>query len=139
MYTTSYFCASNLNQFMMYWKIQELELDDGPACFHIDDIEEHSYNCSPSQYQTMNPVFMPSYFSLMLYMNHTDMWKISRPMTYELISLDDKIIYSTRRTQHTHSGTWSPLRTGFIPINNNHHQQSNSCSPSLSFFLLLCH
>ena len=113
--------------------IQELELDDGPARFHIDDIEEHSDNRSPSQHQTTDPVFMPSYFSSMLYMNHTDMWKISRPMTHELVSPDDEIIHWTGRTQHTHSGAWSPSRTGFIPIDNNHHKQSNSCSPSLSF------
>ena len=133
MYTTSYLCASDLNRFMMRRTIQELELDDGPARFHIDDIEEHSDNRPPSQHQTTDPVFMPSYFSSMLYMNHTDMWKISRPMTHELVSPDDEIIHSTGRTQHTHSGAWSPSRTGFIPINNNHHQQSNSCSPSLSF------
>jgi len=69
----------------------------------------------------------------MLYMNHTDMWKISRPMTHKLISPDNEIIHSTGRTQHTHSGAWSPSGTGFIPIDNNHHQQSNSCSLSLSF------
>ena len=129
MYTTSYLCASDLNRFMMRRTIQELELDDGPARFHIDDIEEHSDNRPPSQHQTTDPVFMPSYFSSMLYMNHTDMWKISRPMTHELVSPDDEIIWSTRRTQHTRSGAWST----FIPIDNNHHQQSNSCSPSLSF------
>ena len=139
MYMTSYLCISDLNQFMMCQTIQELELNDGPACFHIDDIKEHSYNRSPSQHQTTDPVFMLSYFSLMLYMNHTDMWKISRPITHKLISLDNKIIHSTGRTQHTHSGTWSSSRTGFIPINNNHHQQSNSCSPSLSFSSFLCH
>ena len=104
MYTTSYLCASDLNRFMMRRTIQELELDDGPARFHIDDIEEHSDNRSPSQHQTMDPVFMPSYFSSMLSMNHADMWKISRPMTHELASPDDEIIWSTRRTQHTRSG-----------------------------------
>ena len=129
MYTTSYLCASDLNRFMTRWTIQELELDHGPARFHIDDIEEHSDNRSPSQHQTTDPVFMPSYFSSMLYMNHTDMWKISRPMTHELVSPDDEIIWSTRRTQHTRSGAWST----FIPIDNNHHQQSNSCSPLLLF------
>ena len=129
MYMTSYLCTSDLNRFMMRWTIQELELDDGPARFHIDDIEEHSNNRPPSQHQMTDPLFMPSYFSSMLYMNHTDMWKISRPMTHELVSPDDEIIWLTGRTQHTHSGAWSP----FIPIDNNHHQQSNSCSPSLSF------
>ena len=133
MYTTSYLCASDLNRFMMRRTIQELELDHGPACFRIGDIEEHSDNRSPSQHQTTDPVFMPSCFSSMLHMNHTDMWKISRPMTHELVSPDDEIIHSTGRTQHTHSGAWSPSRTGFIPINNNCHQQSNPCSPSLSF------
>ena len=102
-----------------------------PARFHIDDIEEHSDNCLPSQHQTMDPVSMPSYFSSMLYMNHTGMWKISRPITHELISPDDEIIWLTRRTQHTCSGAWLT----FIPIDNNYHRQSNSCSPSLSFSL----
>ena len=133
MYTTSYLCASDLNRFMTRWTIQELELDDGPARFHIDDIEEHSDNRSPSQHQITYPVFIPSCFSSMLHMNHTDMWKISRPMTHELVSPDDEIIHSTGRTQYTHSGAWSPLRTGCIPIDNNRHQQSNPCSPSLSF------
>ena len=133
MYTTSYLCASDLNRFMMRRTIQELELDHGPACFRIGDIEEHSDNRSPSQHQTTDPVFIPSCFSSMLHMNHTDMWKISRPMTHELVSPDDEIIHSNGRTQYTHSGAWSPLRTGCIPIDNNRHQQSNPCSPSLSF------
>ena len=76
---------------------------------------------------------MPSYFSSMLHMNYTDVWRVLRPRTHELVSPDDEIIHSTGRTQHTHSGAWSPLRTGSVPIYNNHHWQPNPCSPSLSF------
>jgi len=132
MYTTNYLCASDLNQFMTRWTIQELELDDEPARFYINDIEEHGDGRSPSPHQMMGPAFMPSYFSSMLYMNHTDMWKISRPMTHELVSPDDEIIHSTGRTQHTRSGCWSPSSTASIPVHNNHYRPSNPCSPSLS-------
>jgi len=132
MYMTNYLCASDLDQFMTRRTIQELELDNEPARFYIDDIEEHGGSCSPSQHQTTGPAFMPSYFSSMLYMNHTDMWKISRPMTHELVSPDDEIIHSTGRTQHTRRGCWSPSSTASIPIYNNHHRSSNPCSPSPS-------
>ena len=133
MYTTSYLCASDLNRFMTRRTIQELELDDEPAHFYIDDIEEHGDNRSPNQHQMTGPLFMPSYFSSMLHMNYTDVWRVLRPRTHELVSPDDEIIHSTGRTQHTHSGAWSPLRTGSVPIYNNHHWQPNPCSPSLSF------
>jgi len=132
MYMTSYLCASDLNRFMTRRMIQELELNNEPTRFYIDGIEEHGSNCSPGQHQTTDRLFMPSYFSSMLYMNHNDMWKISRPMTHELVSPDDEIIHSTGRTQHTRSSCWSPSRITSIPIYNNHHRSSNTCPPSLS-------
>jgi len=100
-----------INQFTPHWTIHELGLDDGKTGFYIDTID-NGHNISPGQYQMAARVFMPSYFSSM---NHTDMWKILRPMTHELVSLDDEIIHMTGRTQHTNSGCWSPSTTTPIP------------------------
>ena len=63
-------------------------------------------------------------------MNHTDMWKILRPMTHELVSLDDEIIHMTGRTQHTNSGCWSPSTTTPIPAYYNNQWSSDFYHPS---------
>jgi len=137
MYATSFLCASDLNQFMPRQIIHELELDDGPAQFSIDNIDEHAdehnHPVSPGQHSETASVFMPLYFSSMLHVSHIDMWKASRPMTHELVSPDDEIVHSTGRTQHIHTGCWSPSRTASIPIYHNDQLSSNLYSPSLSF------
>jgi len=77
MYATSFLCASDLNQFMPCQVIHELELDDGPAYFFIDNIDKHidkyNHTVSPGQLSAMASFFMLLYFSSMLYVSYTGM------------------------------------------------------------------
>ena len=83
MFTTGYLCASDLNRFMTRSTIHELGLDDGETVFYIDTIDDGD-NISPGQHQSTAPVFMPSDFSSMLYINQSDMPETLRPMSHEL-------------------------------------------------------
>ena len=131
MFVIGCLCASDLNRFMTRSTIHELGLDDEPTSFYIDSINDGD-NISPGQYQAAAPVFMPSYFSSMLYMNQSDMPKTLRPMTHELVSPDDEIVQSNRRTRHAHSNCWSPSTTTPVPAYQDI-RQSNLYSPSSLF------
>ena len=133
MFTTGYLCASDLNRFMTRSTIHELGLDDGETVFYIDTIDDGD-NISPGQHQSTAPVFMPSYFSSMLYINQSDMPETLRPMSHELVSPDDEIVRSNGRTWHTHSNCWSPSTTTPIPAYQDI-RQSNLYSPSSLFSL----
>ena len=106
MYLTSLFRTSNLNRFFSLSIIRELELDDGLNEFDLDDDDDDTNNSMTSECHYPCPPLIPSYFNSMLIMKDNSMSRSSRPITHELVSVDDKIVQSTGRMNTAGGNSW---------------------------------
>lgn len=109
MYTIGLVHASNLSRFFTRQTIDELELTEESAGLYLANIDEDDSNVLTGQHKHIGPTYIPSCFHSKVLINNNDVAKILRPLTHELVSTDDEIIYPTSRTKSI--GSWSSART----------------------------
>ena len=109
MYTIGLVHASDLTRFFTRQTIHELELTDESACLFLASIDEDDGNVSTGQHRHIGPTYIPSYFHSRVLINNNDVAQMLRPLTHELVSVDDEIVCSTGRTKNINS--WPSART----------------------------
>ena len=103
MYTIGLVHASDLARFFTRQTIRELELTDESACLFLASIDEDYGNVSTGQHRHIGPTYIPSYFHSRVLINNNDVAQMLRPLTHELVSVDDEIVCSTGRTKNINS------------------------------------
>ena len=111
MYTIGLIHASDLSRFFTRQTIHELELTEESACLFLASIDEDDGDVSTGQHKRVGPTYIPSCFHLRILINNNDVAQMLRPLTHELVSVDDEIVCSTGRTKNI--GSWPSARTTF--------------------------
>jgi len=134
MYTIGLAHASDLSRFFSRQTIHELELTEESACLLLASIDEDDGNVSTGQHKHVGPAYIPSYFYSRVLINNNDVAQMLRPLTHELVSVDDEIVCSTGRTKNISS--WPSARTTssftYHRIKQSHLNSPPSSSSSLS-------
>jgi len=107
MYTIGLTHASDFSRFFSRQIIHELELTEESTCLFLASIDEDDGNVSTGQYKRVGPTYIPSYFHSKVLINNNNVVQMLRPLTHELVSIDDEIVCSTGRTKSI--GSW-PLQ-----------------------------